>query len=150
MKFHFHDAWNLARGKHRGLPLLIRYRPDQDVENGRIDLPHLLTLTWRFRHPPVKGLPTDEEMEEMNFFEMELFEPLEKELNTILTHSITTHGKRELYAYTRDVDTFSDWLHAMPQQEWKYPVTIKLTRNEGWEAYEEIVASCREDPLEKD
>ena len=139
----FGDIWTLARGTNRDVPELIRFRENLNPDELMLTLPHLLRVSWSMLSETEVGLPSDEETKELERFENELVPRVEVGDKGVLAAVITTSCKRHWYFYINHVETFSEGLHNVPQKSEPYPIEVTLHRNEGWNLFRELVASCK-------
>ncbi len=132
------DEWAGAEGTHKGLPLLIRFRPKLSPALELSAYPQLIQVYWGYTEHP-SGMPSPEDSERMEVFEDRLVGALESDLSGLLASVITTNGYREWVLYTKSVDVFSERLHNMPQEEEPYPIQIEADHDPGWTYFFENV-----------
>ena len=140
----FGDTWTLAKGADKNVSRLIRIRENLNPEVLGLTLQHLLRVSWSMLDETEMGLPSNEETNELEQFENELVPRVEAKGSCVLAAVITESGKRHWYFYLNDVDAFSEGLHNLPQKQEPHPIEVTRHRNEGWNLYRELVASCKE------
>jgi hypothetical protein len=139
----FGDNWTLAKGTDQTVTRLIRIREKLNPEILARTLPHLLRVSWSMLDKTEMGLLSHKETNELEQFENELVPRVEAGGTCVLAAVITESGKRHWYFYLSDVDAFSEGLHNVPQKKEPYPIEVTRHKNEGWNLYRELVASCK-------
>lgn len=137
------DIWSLAHGTHEGVPLLVRVRQEFNQSTNVEGYPKLILVKWAFQGDPA-GLPSGADQAQMERFENRLVTAVELDLAAVLVAVITTGGVRTWALYGRSVKTFSDRLHAMPQEQAQYPIDVEARDDPRWTfLHESVVAGLK-------
>lgn len=95
------SSWSVLKGQNEGKPMFIRRNEAALAFAGHPDYKYRIGVAIPLLAPNGDGLPTNEEMEQLNAIEDALTEQLEIEQRALHVLAITTGGMREFVFYSR-------------------------------------------------
>ncbi len=138
------DRWATAEGTHEDKPLLIRFRHESRAISDFEGYSQLLLVTWTYESNET-GMPSEEQLREMEDFENDLIASLEHDQHGVLTAVITNNGTRQWVIYADDMQECEDRINAMPQNGELFPIDLVSDEDEEWSYLREnILAGCVE------
>ena len=131
-------GWSIAKGEYNEKPQLIRFR-NFPVDFANLGYPNRLNIIWVMSQAEEWGLPSSQEMGELEIFENRLVDVVESDKHSVLSVVLTGDGKREFVFHTADVEGFLRRLSAMPQEESRYPIEIHRDEDPSWKYVDSVV-----------
>ena len=84
------DRWALSRGEYEGKPVMVRFREPLLTLSDVSGYDQLLRVVWPYGGEEESGMPSDDDMQELDDFESLLCGALETDGRAICTAVITT------------------------------------------------------------
>jgi hypothetical protein len=95
------SQWSVGRGERDGKPIFVRRNTSAASLARHPEYRFRVGVAVPLKAPKPDGLPTDQEMNELNAIEDHLCECLEQRQESLHVLAITTGGMREFVFYTR-------------------------------------------------
>jgi hypothetical protein len=96
------SSWSVHEGHLNGRPIFVRKNQAAKEFTGHRDYRFRVGVAVPLREPKDNGLPTNDEMNQLNSIEDALTEALEANQESLHVLAITTGGMREFVFYTRN------------------------------------------------
>ncbi len=126
------DTWSASSGVGSAGPAICRWRTPilgpPDVEG----YGHVVKVVWIYGPENSDELPSELQSEQMNLFENRLCDAWESDGHAYLAAVLTFDGARQWVFYTPDVSVCGQRLHAMPQEEERYPLELTSEHDPEW------------------
>lgn len=126
------DRWALSRGEYEGKPVMVRFREPLLKLKESHGYDQLLRVVWPYGGEEESGMPSDEDMNQLDKFEGVLSDTLEKDGLAICTAVITTWGYREWVLYTTDFESCEERISGLSQPSVPYPIELEAEADEEW------------------
>ena len=130
--------WVGAEAEHDHHPLLIRFREIPQAFP-KFKYPERLNVFWKMSEQDHNGLPTEKEFIRLESFEDYLVGAVEHDGHSILVGVLTCNGEKEFVFHTSDVSGFMSRLRKIPQEEERYPITIRRFYDPNWSYFESVI-----------
>ena len=107
----------------------------------------LLRVVWPYGGEEESGMPSDDDMQELDDFESLLCGALETDGRAICTAVITTWGYREWVLYTNDFEDCGERISRLPPRATPYPIELEAEPDEDWHYLKENILAGMKDEL---
>lgn len=132
------DTWTVAEGRTEEGLFVVRYR-DELVERGdRQRLPHLVRVNWTYEGDQTNGLPTNDEMGQMEQFENTVCFASERDGWGILVAAVTQNFCKEWRFYTDDRSRFQSGFNDALDALDLLPIELSAREDPHWDALYEL------------
>jgi hypothetical protein len=136
------ERWGEKRGAlDNGLPFSVRFREDLPDEREIKKLSTLIVVSWLLESADGNGLPNEDELDEMEFFENLMDEALVEKGTARLMTVFTGEGVREWQFYTDDEEFFMRKFNEAMEGKPVLPIEIEAFEDENWDAYRDFAGT---------
>ena len=138
------DAWSIAEGNYSGCLTMIRFRPNLKNFLGHSSYPRRLSITWEYeKKDGSKGLPSNDQLDEMREFEDVLMKFLDPDGTAILAFVFTSNGFREWNFYIADAQVVGEKINEALLDKPGLPISLEVVNDPDWSEMANVLASCK-------
>jgi hypothetical protein len=127
--------WSVAHGELEGRPFFVRRNATAALLAGHPEYRFRVGVAVPLRGPNSDGLPTNEEMEELNVIEDSLCRCLEREQEALQVLAITTAGMREFVFYARSPALVGPCLTSLRSRITTHELQSYVEEDPKWSLY---------------
>ena len=98
-----------------------------------------LIITWTYTHDGCSGIPSQDELREMEDFENHLVEVFEHDFQAVLAAALTERGTRQWLFYASDIPECQRRLEEMPQKAKRYPIELVAETDADWSYFHDKI-----------
>jgi len=136
------DNWSVGQGETERGPIIIRVRGSEPNPADRALFTKLIFIRWEFEARDASGLPTSEEMAQMDQFEDRVLEESDRDPSWGSGVAVITHdGVREWRFYTPDTNLFQKRFSACLDGLGPYPLDLEVFDDPEWNGFYELLQS---------
>ena len=127
---------SVLKGERNGKPLFVRRNDSAAILTTHPEFRYRAGVAVPLNYPNEHGLPSENEMQELNVIEDSLTSQMEAGQQSIQVLVITTNGMREFVFYTRDSALINKVIERLRSKIKSHKVQAYVTEDPGWEVYE--------------
>jgi len=127
---------SVLEGKRNGRPLFARRNDSAAILAKHPEFRYRAGVAVPLNYTNEHGLPSENEMQELNVIEDSLLDQMEAGEQSILVLVITTNGMREFVFYTRDSTLVEKVVERLRTRIKTHKIQAYVTKDPGWEVYE--------------
>lgn len=133
------DEWELKKGDLNGALLIIRKNIGyQKIKNELEDYKFRTGIAFQFKNPSQSGMPSTDEMNQLNELENRITQIYEKSNKALITICLTTNGFREYVIYSKSKDWTEKCFKKLQKQNYGYVLTTYTEVDPEWIKYNEF------------
>ena len=135
------DAWQIGEAHVDGRSLLIRVRPELAAFAGRGSFPQKLMVRWEYGDDGDSGMPTEDQSEDMAFWEDALVPAFEEPRVGILAYVFTYQGRREWHIDFTDLEAMQSARNDALAGMFPMPLSMEASEDPEWSEYATLMTS---------
>ncbi|MEI9864806.1 MAG: DUF695 domain-containing protein [Limisphaerales bacterium] len=133
------DRWTGISGKHGDDSFMFRYREALCDVADYSGYSRALIITWTYNHDGCSGIPSQDEVNELEDFENRLVELFELDFQAVLAAALTERGTRQWLFYASDIPECQRRLDEMPQKAERYPIELVAETDADWSYFHDKI-----------
>jgi hypothetical protein len=130
--------WSVHNGQRSGKPIFVRRNDSAAMLCEHPEFRFRVGVAIPLNAPNEHGLPTNDEMNQLNEIEDRLASRLEAEQQSLQVLSITTAGMREFVFYTRSAETARAVIEALRSEVSSHEVQGYVAADPKWSVYRQF------------
>jgi hypothetical protein len=127
--------WRVAQGKHNGKPMFVRTNMGYRSFRGVIGYEHQVGIAVPLRAPQPNGLPSSEEIGDLDFIEDTICSLLETGRESLFVAVINTSGMREFVLYTRSPEQVKQKFEQLRSGITSHTIQLMIQPDKDWQVY---------------
>lgn len=129
------EKWSVKQALWNDVPVFIRINTSLEPFCGHPDLHHQIGIAVKLNDPGPNGLPTEQELEELNRVEEQIHEHFRMRSLAILAVVLTMPNVREFVLYTSVPEMIEAAFTEMQQKVTTHVSTLMIQPDPKWETY---------------
>jgi len=130
-------------GEDEGEPVIYRIRSEVPTDIDSSEYANLIKIMWSYQ-PDERGLPGEEDNEQMEVLEDLLEEYADRSGIAVMTLVITGNGAREWHLYSREGEETLALIDRLGR-EGPFSINTSQESDPGWTAYGDILKAATEE-----
>lgn len=131
-------SWTVSQGTRVGKPIFVRCNVSAKSLAKHSDYRFRVGVAVPLKAPNEDGLPTNDEMEQLNTLEDQLCDSLEQQQESLQVLSITTQGMREFVFYTRNPELARNTIEELRATTKSHEIQGYVAEDKKWSVYAEF------------
>jgi hypothetical protein len=131
-------SWTVNEGQLNGRPIFVRRNESAKAFAGHRDYRFRVGVAVPLRNPNGNGLPTDDEMNQLNSIEDALTQALEANQDSLHVLAITTGGMREFVYYTRNPQGARSTIECAQAVASSHEIQNYIEEDPHWKVYKQF------------
>lgn len=133
------DDWVVSTGEDEESAIIVRFRSSLPTPEVIERFSHVILISWAFEGRPENGLPTSEQLSDMDEFEDLVQSKIQRDPSWAADAAvITAPGVREWRMFTPDPQIFIEGLNHALNGYGPYPLEIEALSDPDWVALVEL------------
>lgn len=129
------SRWDVVQGERSGEPIFVRRNASAQSLARHPEYRFRVGIAIPLNAPSPDGLPTNDEVDELNAIEDRICALLEQGNESLLVLAITTSGMREFVFYTRSPDSIESHLDALRSEVVTHEIQNYVAEDPKWSVY---------------
>ena len=132
------EKWSVGHGEYQGKQIITRFNMGLKAFVGDPDYPNQVGIAVPFKHQTENGLPTSDEIKQLDVIEDEIANRFTVANESVLAGVITTNNMREFVLYTSDPKAATSKAEKLQKDITTHTIQFVIHSDPGWQNFKDL------------